>query len=473
MAQRFGTVRLLLGGAVVVALLIAVGAYFAVRTQAAHTWLESRISAAVGPEVRFASVEPTLWPVPGAVLRDVSIAGDGVETLTAPSLRATIRLAPLLGGSFELATVELEQPNVQVELGSDALPKAETPFAMLLETLAPPDAPRTRLPDVELTNATLQVSGEVIPSGDPIDVSGLDLEFSEPEPDDVRGTLRADQVTIAGLAASTFQSSFALAGHELTLDGASFTAYGGTFEGKADLALGESTDFGVDMKVHGVDAQQLFRILAGRDVQVGFERLDARAQLTGKRTAAWRQSLAGSGSAAMRGGEAPSSSILMAVWNAIVPQLGGLLRPIAKPTRLEELHMPFELAAARLHTDELSLRTSDFGMHGHGSIGLDGSLDLDAEVRFTPAGIEKMLIMTSLPTSTANDPSLPPIPTKITGTLSHPHVRPDSSALAPFQALFAGAAEGAGQVGSKVYGAVRSGVGALEAFAGEAARKVR
>ena len=137
--------------------------------------------------------------------------------------------------------------------------------------------------------------------------------------------------------------------------------------------------------------------------------------------------------------------------------------------------MPFELSAGRLSTHALELVTSDYTLSGRGSIGADGSLDLTGEVRFTVDGLQKLIAMASLPIPTGEAPELPPIPTKITGTLRSPIVRPDVSGVSrsSVEALFAGSADGARWVGrtmGEVEGSLEKGVGALRGLAGSPKR---
>ena len=99
-----------------------------------------------------------------------------------------------------------------------------------------------------------------------------------------------------------------------------------------------------------------------------------------------------------------------------------------------------------MHTSNLSLVTDDYTVTGRGYIGLNGGLDLDTQIALTAAGITKMLTMAALPIP-GNVPSLPAIPTRISGTIGSPDIRPDvdNLPLTAVHSLFAGAF-GAGEL---------------------------
>jgi hypothetical protein len=79
-----------------------------------------------------------------------------------------------------------------------------------------------------------------------------------------------------------------------------------------------------------------------------------------------------------------------------------------------------------MHTTDLSVVTDDYTITGSGSIGLDGALDLNTEIAMTPAGVTKMLTMAALPIP-GHPGELPSIPTRITGDVAHPIIRPEVS----------------------------------------------
>jgi hypothetical protein len=176
--------------------------------------------------------------------------------------------------------------------------------------------------------------------------------------------------------------------------------------------------------------------------------LSADAVVRGRWTGAKRvtRSSEGSGSVNLRGGTIPASSIIGAVSQAMVPLVhsSANLGALAAPSRVDHLTQSFALQAGRLQTSHLTLVTDDYTITGTGNVGLDGSLDLNTEIAMTPEGITKLLTMASLPIPSELG-ALPPIPTRITGSVNIPIIRPEVDRLpvAALRTLFAGA-RGAG-----------------------------
>ena len=75
------------------------------------------------------------------------------------------------------------------------------------------------------------------------------------------------------------------------------------------------------------------------------------------------------------------------------------------------------------------LRGKTLGVIGLGSIGLDGGLKLDARIQVTAQGVQKMLILGSMPLPTKALPRLPPIPAKVSGYVQNPVIYPNVAAL--------------------------------------------
>lgn len=96
-----------------------------VSTGAVKAKVENRIGAWVGGSVA-SHGEPvvTLFPSPGIVVRDVMVSNGGgagePPLATIPSLRASLRVLPLLAGEVEVGTLTLERPQIQLVGGGDA-----------------------------------------------------------------------------------------------------------------------------------------------------------------------------------------------------------------------------------------------------------------------------------------------------------------------------------------------------------------
>jgi uncharacterized protein involved in outer membrane biogenesis len=275
------------------------------------------------------------------------------------------------------------------------------------------------------------------------------------------GQLAIAQLAAARITASDIGVAFAFATPVLHLTAAHATAYEGTWTQSGTVTLTDPPSFDVNLRADGVACEALLTAVTGVRPQYGCERFSADAAVhgpwSGARTVA--RGAAGSGHVDMHGGTIPSSSIIGAIWQAIVPLVhapeGGSLG--GPPSRVDHLTQSFTLRSGRMHTNDLSLVTDDYRVSGGGSIGLDGTLDLNTEVAMTATGVTKLLTMASLPIP-GEPGNLPPIPTRITGSVGDPIVRPEVEHLpvAAVQALFQGA-RGAGEALKDAAGAgVRS-----------------
>ena len=246
------------------------------------------------------------------------------------------------------------------------------------------------------------------------------------------GHLTIAQLAAARVSASDLDVAFAYGRRALRIAALRATAYGGTWTQQGTVLMTDPPNFDITLGAGGVQCEALLAAVTVEHPQFGCERLSADAAVLGEWTGA--RSVArgaeGTGHIEMRGGTIPSSSIIGAVWKALVPLIhtGADADPIGAPTRVDNLTLSFALRAGRMHTTDLSLVTDDYTITGTGSIGLDGTLNLDTEVAMTPAGVTKLLTMAALPIP--GDPhSLPSIPTRITGSVGDPIIRPEVGGL--------------------------------------------
>jgi uncharacterized protein involved in outer membrane biogenesis len=251
------------------------------------------------------------------------------------------------------------------------------------------------------------------------------------------GRLTIANLAAVRIAASDLAAAFDVAHGTLTLGSARASVYGGRWAQSGVVTLAEPPRFDVRLRADGVHCVELLTAVTGERPQFGCELLDAEATVRGSWTGA--ESVArqahGSGRVEMRGGTIPSSSIIGAIWHAIVPRVGMRAEPIrlAPPTRIDSLAESFTLRGGRMTTNDLRLVTDDYTVSATGSIGFDGTLDLDTTVALTPAGVTKLLGMASLPIPD-EVPDLPAIPTHITGTLGSPTILPEVTAI-PFAVI--------------------------------------
>ena len=162
---------------------------------------------------------------------------------------------------------------------------------------------------------------------------------------------------------------------------------------------------------------------------------------------------------ALRGGFLSSTALLRSIVAAIVPSRA--LRESGTPNRLTSLTQTFTLADGRLHTNDLTVDSNDYDLTASGTIGFDGQLNLDGRVSLTPNGIKKMFALSSVPIPGSSVLSLPTIPAHFQGTLEHPSIKPEATALAGstvrwFTSALLGAPRLLGQGVGRVFGDMRN-----------------
>lgn len=251
------------------------------------------------------------------------------------------------------------------------------------------------------------------------------------------GRLTVANLVAARIIASDIDAAFDVAHGALNLTSATAKAYGGTWSQSGLVTLAEPPHFDVRLRADGIRCVELLTAITGEPPEYGCEIFNAEAAVRGPWSGAETvaQHAQGTGRVETRGGTIPSSSIIGAIWRAIVPRLAVGAKPtrFGAPTRVEHLTQSFVLADGRMTTNDLSLVSDDYTVTGTGSIGLDGTLNLDTDIALTPEGVTRLLVMASLPVPDAV-PNLPPIPTDITGTVGSPTVVPVVTAI-PFAAI--------------------------------------
>lgn len=257
----------------------------------------------------------------------------------------------------------------------------------------------------------------------------------------------------ARISATDISAGFGYAAGTLRLTSAVTRIYGGTWSQSGSVTLAEPPHYDMTAQADGIACEMLLTAVTGERPDFGCERLNANLAVHGAWTGAESVvgNAVGSGHVELRGGTIPASSIVGAVWRAFVPVLhiSGAPRTIGAATRVDHLTQSFALSAGRMQTSDLSLVTDDYLLTGAGSVGLDGTLDLNTEVAMTPGGVTKLLTMASLPIP-GGPRRLPPIATRITGTLAHPIIRPEivNLPVAAVSTLFRGAGQALGDAGS-------------------------
>ena len=314
--------------------------------------------------------------------------------------------------------------------------------------------------DVRLTQSTGSMVWDDVTIDAPTDltahlaVSDNTLALSD-------GRLTIARLAAESITASALEAAFAYAEEALHVTSARATFYDGTWTQSGIITLADPPDFNFSVQANDVACDALLTALTGARPEYGCERLNASATVRGEWRGAHSVAQAeGTGRVELRGGTIPSSSILGAMWEAIVPLVGSGQGPrsIGAATRVAQLTESFALRGSRMHTRDLSLVTDDYTVAATGSVGLDGSLNLDANVSLTPAGVGKLLVMASLPIPDEL-PSLPAIPTRMTGTIGSPTILPEVQDIpgAALHGLFRGAL-GAGEAAQRGIRGVKEGL---------------
>ena len=223
------------------------------------------------------------------------------------------------------------------------------------------------------------------------------------------------------------QAAFHYAGSELSFSSLTFRAAGGTWKHSGSYQLDGTLPMSGNLAVSQVDPAAALTML-GRPTAVEGAKLDFDATWKGRAVEDWRQTLVGSGRLALRGGALRGTAILSALWDAITRRVRR--QDSTSPRNaLQSATADFTLGDAALHTANLRLNTTDYGLTGKGTLGLDGQIDLDTQVTLTSAGLQHMFSLGVVPLPTSMLPSFPPIPTHISGAADALIVRPDVGAL--------------------------------------------
>ena len=276
------------------------------------------------------------------------------------------------------------------------------------------------------------------------------------------GQLHVTALTAARIDAADISAAFAYDARTLHLLATRASMYGGTWSQTGTVTMTDPPTFNLVLRADGLGCETLLTAITGEHPQYGCDTLSAHADVRGAWSGAKSvaRDVAGNGRIELHGGTIPSSSIIGAICDALVPLVHANVRKaIGAPTRVDHVTQSFTLQDGRMRTSDLAVVTDDFTLTGAGSIGLNGALDLNTKIAMTAAGMTKLLTMGSLPIP--GEPlRLPSIPTRITGTLGDPIVRPEVQDLpvAAVKGLF----RGAFGVGKALQGAAGSGLRALE-----------
>ena len=134
-----------------------------------------------------------------------------------------------------------------------------------------------------------------------------------------------------------------------------------------------------------------------------------------------------------------------------------------EPTTFGKFETPYVVKNGRVFTDGLSLDTDDYRLTGKGSFGLDRTLDYDTLVALTSHGIQKMIVVASLPFVGTSFQSMTPIPMRIRGTFEKPQLYPDMSGFTPnlLRGILTGVGNAPGRAIEGGAGMIKEGIGRI------------
>lgn len=325
------------------------------------------------------------------------------------------------------------------------------------------------LPGDPIANAKAQVSGTLSWQGDRADeVEGpvhatlteggfdwLGLGFAAPI--DFSSTLKLSRgalslpdarATVAAiqLGALPFQNAsarFSWQVPELRFAGLDVTVAEGTlhYAGDARLPVDGVPEYAGAITLQGVAFPALVRDLTGNEDRT-WETLAARAEFHGavRDGEPWQQQIEGHGSVEMRGGEVPVVAVLGPIFDALTmhrrehPESAAMTRNIS-------MSETFRIHDGELTTTDLAIETSDYTLHGRGSLSLEGALDYRLECKLTQSGVRALLSLAREAGREGKSSALPALPIRVHGHVSDFAVSPDFGgvSLMPFRLLLFGA----------------------------------
>jgi len=271
-----------------------------------------------------------------------------------------------------------------------------------------------------------------------------------------RGEITARQAVYARQQVTNVRTVHAYDDPVVTLQQTRLDAWGGAWDVTGTTVLDGGPSFSLRVKADRARVEQItdalsttkrpptiFGILSGEGTLEG----------RGKTVAAWEKALRGQGHVVILDGRLPAFNVFETVIRAML----GIFRKIlpvkqdvtfTEPTTFDRFETPWRVKDGRVITEGLSLVTDDYHLTGQGSFGLDRTLDYDTRVALTPQGIQKMIVVASLPIVGRSFENLAPIPMRVRGTFEKPQLYPEVSGFTPD--LLRGILTGVGSAPGKV-----------------------
>jgi hypothetical protein len=245
------------------------------------------------------------------------------------------------------------------------------------------------------------------------------------------GQLTSETLSFADRRAEDLRARFAFADEALEIESLDLRAYGGTLHHAGRFVLGEVPSFDLRLEVAGVDAGRLLGVaVEGADPTLLEGEIAVRGPWTDQPN--WLEPVRGEGRVLLSGGVLPAQDLLTAVARSLlrfIPGSSGLLRGSPRFSRLEQVTSTFRIEGGRVHTDDLGMRSDDFGASGRGSVGHELDLDLSIDVALTTGGMEKVFALARTSSHLSEAARLPAVPVRVTGPIGSPSFRADASGV--------------------------------------------
>lgn len=257
--------------------------------------------------------------------------------------------------------------------------------------------------------------------------------------------LRAGSARLAGFDLEQIDGALVYRDASLRIDRLGLGIAGGEAALKGRVAFGApgQSPFDLDLKLEALDSDELAHVLLGVPRGLVSGRIGGELDLAGK-SLDWEtlsRTLAGHVNLELGSGALEGVNVLNALSARLVgdPGLGQFLASSlreAAPEALKGERTPFELLRlaleldqGRLRAENLQLTAKDFGIAARGGLGLDGLLDGDGRIRFSPELSQKILKKADRFAPLIADGDAVVLPLRLGGKLSAPFLRPDLGAL--------------------------------------------
>jgi hypothetical protein len=252
---------------------------------------------------------------------------------------------------------------------------------------------------------------------------GDDLRFSD-------GLLEADSVTLGNTVARDVRGRFAYAERRLVIPSLAFDAFGGALRHTGVITFNDPPHYDMAVETEHLDLGRFTGLGEGDGADPGGPRLTGRLELRGHWTGEpnWLspsglQPVEGGGRIEIRGGTLPAADLVGAIARAVPDLLtlvaNGEVGAPPRRTRLRLLTATAVVGEGWIQTEDLQLTTDDYAVTGRGRLGADLGVDFATRVEFTRG---------------AQGVAVPPIPVRVTGTLTEPEFFPDMTGV-PVAAL--------------------------------------